>query len=293
MTNINLTIQNKETFLNVMLKEKLDFIVEDINKNWDFMFIIDGKERSGKSTLGITCGAYLSELLKTPFTINNIATGGYDALSKLEHLPDKSVLLVDEAGLMFASADAMTKEQKQLRKVLEIIGQKNMAFILVLPVFTSLHHYPAVERSRFLLHTTADTKTLKRGTFSYYGEEAKRMFYKNYKKDKPLPRPEFMGNFDNFDLWGEEYRKTKVKSLFEAFNKDSKTQDVKRMNNIKAFIHVLIEKGLSYRDIQDAISKYGGHITLSRISEIANSHNSAFVSAGQLPYNDHAGHTST
>ena len=52
----NLTIH-----LHVRLRQKLDNIKKIIKKKWDAVFVIDGGERSGKSTLGMTAAWYLSD----------------------------------------------------------------------------------------------------------------------------------------------------------------------------------------------------------------------------------------
>ena len=70
----------------------------------------------------------------------------------------------------------MTREAKKLQKVLDVIGQKNMIFIIVLPSFFDLNKQIAIRRSKFLLHCYTDN-TLQRGRFTYFGERKKKILY--------------------------------------------------------------------------------------------------------------------
>ena len=103
-------VKDKEFYLDDFLKQKLDNLKDIVyKKNWDGVFIVDGLERVGKSTLGITCAYYLSD---GNFSVKNICINSDDAIKKIENSPDKSVLLVDEGSLVFNSRDSMRREQK-------------------------------------------------------------------------------------------------------------------------------------------------------------------------------------
>ncbi len=73
-----------------LLLAKLRMIKKLQKKNFDIVFMLDGLEGSGKSTLGNACAFYLSNGLMTE---GNICEGSADAVNKLEHLPDESVLV--------------------------------------------------------------------------------------------------------------------------------------------------------------------------------------------------------
>lgn len=215
-------VKDKEFYLDDILKERLDTLKDIVyNKNWDGVFIIDGLERVGKSTLGISCAYFLSN---GSFTVENICADGDDAIKKIESFPDKSVLLIDEGSLMFNSKDFMRKEQKKLIKILNVVGQKNMIFIIILPSFFDLNKSIAIRRSKFLLHCYTD-KGLLRGRFAYFGEDAKKVLYgvgkKNYDSyEYPKRSMNELGRYTNFNPLGEEYLATKKKSLHAALHED-------------------------------------------------------------------------
>ena len=204
-------------YLDGYLKEKLDNINKIISKGWDAVFLIDGKERSGKSTLGMTCAWYLS---KGKITINNFAKGIEDAKKKVRELPDNSFLFLDEGSLVFNSRDTIRRENVELQKIMDVVGQKNITFIVVLPSIFDLSRAIATRRSLFLLHVYTDDEW-KRGRFAYYGEEKKLELYDLGKKsfNKYVVDPEWYGVFTKFELpFQKEYLELKKQTLDVALN---------------------------------------------------------------------------
>ena len=218
------------------LKEKLDNIKKIIKRKWDAVFIIDGNERIGKSTLGMTAAWYLSN---AKLTLNNFAAGMSDAAEKIEKLPDHSILFVDEASLVFNSKDAITREGKKLAKILDVVGQKNMIFILVLPSFFDLNKSIATRRSKFLMHVYT-ANDMKRGRFTYFGPNKKRQLYTYGKKNfgsYAKPKSDWLGSFDDFRLpFHDEYIELKKKSLAEALGGTDGNGGKIRLSLIRAML---------------------------------------------------------
>lgn len=215
------------TIDNFVLK-KLDNIKLLQREDWDTMFIICGDEGSGKSTFSFICGQYLSNM---SLSLDNIGNGTDDAMSKLKRLPDESVLILDEAELLFASRNTMTKEQKQLTQILMIIRQKRMTLILVTPDFHELSKYVAIKRSRFVMRCFA-VKNRSRGYFAYWGTKKKaKLFYEGKKNfgSYRKPKPEFYGFFTNYKLpFDDEYKKVKFDTLMLAFESAEQKKERKK-----------------------------------------------------------------
>jgi ABC-type dipeptide/oligopeptide/nickel transport system ATPase component len=209
-------------YLDGFLKQKLDNIKMILKKNWDAVIVIVGDEGSGKSTLSFVIAQYLTDM---KLTMDNLSEGSADAIEKLERMPNGSLLICDEAELLFSSRETMSKEQRQLTQVMKIIRQKNMTLILVSPVFFDLSKYIAVDRSRFLLRTYTDSN-LNRGSFAYWGKKKKIRLYQEGKKhygSYGRPKPNFSGKFTNYILpFDDEYQKLKARSLTEAFKNKTK-----------------------------------------------------------------------
>jgi len=206
--------------LNVLLKQRLDRLTKLVADKWDGMFIIDGRERSGKSNLAFSCAWYLT---RGKMTINNISSGLNDCARKIEALPDRSVLVLDEGSTMFSSKDSTGRQQKQLIKIMDVVGQKNMIFIICLPCFFDLNKTIAVRRSLFLLHVRAKelVDSWKREPFYYYDEKAKGILYREGKKkfdSYRYPQPSFDGKYYVFKppFWREYEEVTKKASLKEV-----------------------------------------------------------------------------
>lgn len=213
-------------YIDGMLWNILNNVFLIIRKNFDCVFLIDGMEGTGKSILGIFLGYVLS---KGKLQVNNIAEDCDDAIRKLEGLPNKSVIIIDEGGLMFSSTEVMKKEQRKLVKILNVIRQKQMILIIVSPSFFNLNKYVSVERSRFLLHVYTDEQ-LNRGRFAYFGFKTKRKLFTIGKKcfnSYAKPKSDFIGVFRDFNpTWYDEYLKTKQKSLLSALHEDVKLDRV-------------------------------------------------------------------
>ena len=226
---VMVTIKGKEFYLDSFLKQKLDNLKRIVfQKNWDGLIIIDGLERIGKSTLGLTCAWYLSD---GNFTVFNIGKDTADIVNKIEIINDKSIILVDESSLVFNSKDAMRKEQKKLIKILNVCGQKNLIFILILPSIFDLNKSIAIRRSKFLLHCYADNE-LRRGRFAYFGEDAKKVLYAHGKKnydsyEYPKRSINELGKFTDFNPLGQEYLDTKRETLYKALHEDDRVVSLK------------------------------------------------------------------
>lgn len=236
-------------YLDGYLKQILDDVKMLKEKKWDCVFVIVGDEGSGKSTLSFICGQYLSNM---GLTMENIAEGSKDALDKLQKLPDGSVIIVDEGELLFSSRETMSKEQRQLTQVMKIIRQKSMVFILVSPVFFDLSKYICVDRSKFLLRTTTDTK-LNRGYWQYWGVTRKKKLYRNGKKNYGSyinPKPSRVGRFTNYKLpFDEQYQELKLRSLKEAFEGKKTKEKRDRNMEYKVIAALMNNPSASYGEI--------------------------------------------
>jgi len=229
-------VEKSDFWIDKFLYEKLQNLKMIQEKEWDGVILIDGKERSGKSTLGMICGWYLSN---GNITERNFARGLSDAALKISELPDKSVLVVDEGSTLFSSKDSSTQLQKKLIKILDVVGQKNLIIIICLPCFFDLNKTIAVRRSLFLCHVYPDDK-YDRGQYAFWGERPKARLYRLGKKDFDsygYPKADFIGEYFKFrPPFYEKYLKNiKAQSLKEvleaAVDKPTREFDVTTFKN--------------------------------------------------------------
>ncbi len=238
-----LQIKGEEFKIHELLRGKLDNVKKLMRKEWDVVFLIDGIEGSGKSTLSFICAWYISD---GKLTMDNICEGTEDAVDKLNKLPKGSVLIIDEGSLMFSSTEVMRREQRQLVKILNVIRQKCMCLIVVAPSFFNINKYISCDRSRFLLHVYTDN-SLNRGRFCYFGQKKKKKLYAFGKKkfnSYSKPKSDWTGHFHDYKLpFNAQYQRLKTKSLQVSFKRDIKvSRTVER--DIKASVLAPIAQSL-------------------------------------------------
>ena len=233
--------EKSDFWLDAYLLKKLNNIKRIVRKGWDAVIVVDGKERSGKSTLGMAIAWYLSD---TKLSIENFGIGIEDSAQKIGKLPDRSVLIVDEGSVVFSSKDATTRAQKVLMKILDVVGQKNMIFIICLPSFFDLNKMIAVRRSLFLCHVYPD-ESYNRGFYAFWGENRKKWLYYLGKKEYGSymkPSPDFIGRFPNFKppfykKYLEEIKRVTLKEVIESAKDLKKVRLKAKIDEIKKKIY--------------------------------------------------------
>lgn len=209
-------INEQKIYLNHKLHSQLELLKQYLKKGFDGPFLLTGDEGSGKSTLALIIAWYLTN---GNFSVDGIIEGTSDSVDKLEKAERGSVLILDEGSLLLSSKDVMTREQKALTKILQIIRQKNLVLIIVAPSIFDLSKY-IVHRCKFLIHVY--TKGLSRGRFQYFKGPKKNLLYLKGKKegDYNCVQSSFTGRFTDFKPpFYKEYLKTKERSLLEALRK--------------------------------------------------------------------------
>lgn len=238
------------------LLNKLKSLKKIQSKNWDGVIVVDGKERSGKSILGMVMGWYLSN---TKLGINNFARGLDDAAKKIANLPDKSVLILDEGSTVFSSKDSMSSSQKKLIKIMDVVGQKNLIFIICLPCFFDLNKTIAVRRSLFLCHVYPDSN-YNRGRYAFWGENGKKILYTQGKKNHDsyaFPSASFVGMYPNFEppFLQDYLDKVKKESLDAVINDaiDEKKDPDAMVRKVEEIFYgwLHITKGIPVRELQE------------------------------------------
>jgi len=259
--------------LNELLRQRLDRVSNLVKDKWDAMFIIDGRERSGKSNLACACAWYLT---KGQMTVDNFASGLQDCAKKIAKIPNGSVLILDEGSTMFGSKDSTGKAQKQLIKILDVVGQKNLIFIVCLPCFFDLNKTIAIRRSLFLIHIAPKVlkDRWKREPFYYFDEKGKSILYREGKKRNDsykFPYPSFDGKYYVFKppFW-DEYERTIKKASLQQVIDDA----VESEGNVGARPKNKNERGHLFFELKNALGltniELGERLNLS--SSIISSH---------------------
>ena len=211
--------EQHEYYMDGYLKNAYETAKKEIKNDWDFIFIYDGVEGSGKSVKAMQDAVFcdpnmtLKQMAWTPETFKT-------AILNAEKFQS---VIYDESHSGLNSRAAMTSVNRNLVSLLTEIRQKNLFVFIVLPTFFDLDKYVALWRSRALIHVYTKN-SFERGYFAFYNVDKKKMMYVKGKKfyQYSVVKPNFIGRFTNYyPLDQDEYRKLKYKALKERDNKET------------------------------------------------------------------------
>lgn len=211
------SFDGKDYYIDGRLKEQLDkkVLPELKKKDKDVVFIIDGREGSGKSKFADLLGGYAASYFKTNFNLNNFAMTPDEFRNLIRESPKNSVVIYDEAHRGMSSRRALSEINNILVDLMMEMRQKNLFVLIVLPTIFMLDRYPALFRSRGLFHIYERERN--RGFWVFYNEKNKQKLYMAGKKlfdYNCIPFPKFRGRFTNQYVVNEiEYRIKKEKAF--------------------------------------------------------------------------------
>lgn len=135
------TIKEYESYRNLKLFCNLAWA--KCNNNNDFIFMINGKRGTGKSTTGVQIlRYYLIKFLKEKFnsrTLRDHMICNTDLLADaVYNLPDKHPIIIDEAVLAAYVGDFAHRNVKELIKLFTVCRTKNRAVGIVTPEFNDV-----------------------------------------------------------------------------------------------------------------------------------------------------------
>lgn len=255
--------------VNSLLPRKVSFFIDDVlrreldkvryrvlNKDFDFVGLIDGREGSGKSVLAMQVGAYLDP----NFSLDNIVFTSEEFISKIKDPKTKkgSCILLDEAFNALNSRASMTEVNRSMGAVATEMRQKNLFILIVLPSFFDLDKQFALHRSSSLIHVYLKD-SVQRGQFLIFPRSSKLQLYLNGKKTYNYSRPKSPYapcKFTNFYTVDEnEYRSKKS----NAFKKRTVSNQARNwLNQRNAYIkYIYSTMGLTQEELAKIPTNYG------------------------------------
>ena len=218
---VHFEINGKRLYIDDRIKTQLDskIIPELKRKDMDAVFIVDGKERIGKSVFAMSIGSYVASCFKSKFDLSNICLNPLEFRDKIQKASKNETVIYDEAHRGMGSAGALTEINKILKDLMMEMGQKNLFVVVVLPTFFLLDRYIVLFRARGLFHIYTNKR--QRGYWVFYNERNKKRLFLKGKKEfnyNCITFPSLRGRFMNgYPVSEEEYRKKKSKSFKEGF----------------------------------------------------------------------------
>lgn len=244
-----------------------------INRDNDYVMVIDGEEGSGKSVLAMNIAKYLDP----SFDLNDIVFTAEDFMNRVKTAPKYKTILLDEAYNSANSRASLTSTNRAMACVSTEMRQQNLFVIIVLPSFFDLDKHFALHRTKSLFHTYL-TEEGKRGQFIVFPKNEKRLLYlfgkKTYSYSKPnSPLPAMRFN-KYYPVDEEEYR-NKKREAFKSRGIKQESPNHKWKLQRDALIRYFYRKGdIKYKDFVDIFDKEGiKGITEKQIGNIVTLYN--------------------
>lgn len=191
--------------LDPVLRSNLGLIAREVWYNdFDWLFLISGGERTGKSDLENWLAKFFQNrgfhfsldpekkhLLLFEKSLSNV----------LLNLPRHSVVCIDEGGEVLFSRESMKRNNVEIIKTLQAMGAMGHIVIICLPNWRWVDKYVRQQRVKTLIRVISHPKrvgdfvTRERGFYRFYNQ--KQVVYAT-KFNKPLGRPPFAGRYSAF-----------------------------------------------------------------------------------------------
>lgn len=232
-----------EYYMDGYLQHAFDIAKKQIRNDWDFLFVYDGVEGSGKSVKAMQDAFYCDPGL----CFDQYAFSPYQFKKAIQAAEKYKAIVYDEAHSGLNSRAAMSMINRSLVSMLTEIRQKNLFVFIILPTFFDLDKYVALWRSRALIHVYSK-ENFERGYFAFYNVDRKKQLYLKGKKlyQYNAAKPNFVGRFTNhYTLDQEQYRDVK----FQALHKKEKSTDdaeVQKVVHEMFYKRVMQAEGLTH-----------------------------------------------
>ena len=254
--NIHFYIEPK---LQKNLENKVKYFL--LKQDEDYVIVIDGKERSGKSVLAMQIGKYVDPTLN----LDRVCFTPDEFKKAITTATKGQCVIFDEAFRGLGSSSALSEVNRILKSMMMEMGQKNLFVIIVLPTFYLLEKYVALWRTRCLIHIW------KKGYWRLFNSKKKKLLYLNplgkryysYVHVKTNLRGRF---YNQYPLNEEEYREKKAKSFKEGFKKFGNDKYMEQRDKLVWILYKNL--GESIRNIVKLFESDGVQLKKSQISTI-------------------------
>jgi len=281
---VKVEVGGETYYVNKKLKEKWDNIKDGnlVKKDEDRIYVIDGREGTGKSVFALQQAAYIDPSIIEEKKLPRITYSAEETLKAIRNTKSKGnetkAIIWDEAFRGLSSKSALSRTNKKLVQSLMEMRQNNLVLFIVSPSFFLLEHYPAVLRTNALFHIEKEkTDGMSKGKrfFRVYNYNKKAQLYMiGVKKGWGYPiRTKFKDYFFNKYPGGKEfeklYRQKKLDSLKENIQEENKESiGWKEMQRNVLLKYIYDNMNLTYTNIQEIMEKAGYPIARGTLSKV-------------------------
>jgi len=245
----------KSCYMDNNLYERLQKTKKRVKRDEDRVFIVDGPERTGKSTFT----QQKARVLDPSFTHERMCMTVPEFREAIENANKYQAIVFDEGFRGFSSRNTMTVINKILVTKMMEIGQKNLFIFIVLPTFFMLESYVVLHRATGLFNVYK--RRNQRGYWKYYNKNKLKRLYVMGKKfhtyaGKNFPKPNFRGRFlDQYVINEKAYRKKKLDSFKQSeMDIDNQPRVGAKYFNQRNMLLAMLKK--KYNMTQEDISKF-------------------------------------
>lgn len=239
-------IHNKSSYIDGYLYSNLTLAMKSIRKDLDMVFIIDGYEGVGKTSLSFLCASFVDP----DFNLDRVCFNAKQFKEAVDKAKPYQAIIFDEAYASLSSRGALSDVNRALISMMTQIRYKNLFIFVNIPCFFELDKYMAVWRSRALLNCRFG-RNFQRGYFYFYSVKRKKDLYVKGKKFYEYKVPaNFKGRFTRNDFIDPiKYKEKKLKSLKDKPMVSEQFKRVKRQRNkcLKKFV----DDGMTHGDIAE------------------------------------------
>jgi hypothetical protein len=280
------TYRGKSAYIDDRLAFELENnVIPDLQKDdTDFVFCIDGKERSGKSKFADNIAGFVASKLDIDYSEDNFYLSPTQFRDGILKSKKRQIAIYDEAHKGMGSRRSLSEINNILVDLMMEMGQKNLFVILVLPTFFMLDKYAAIHRTHGLFHVykskDRNEKTRKRRRYwVFFNEKNKIELYikgRQYLNYNVVKFPPFRGTF--YDQWiidKVKYMEKKKNSFKEHGKKETKAEIYINQRN-KVIYALSRELDIGYMLLMKKLRKYNVKFSKTAVQDILNEMNDVF-----------------
>lgn len=240
-------------------------------KDEDRVFLVDGRERTGKSVFTFQQAKYLDPT----FDVSRVCFKPEEFLNCIRTAKKGQVIVFDEAFRGLSSKSALSKTNKAVVQAMMEMGQRNLIVFIVLPTFFLLEMYAAVLRSEALFHIYKNKKGVRK--FRVYNYKKKAELYKLGKKkgfSYDWPKTKFRDRFFNIYAIDEtSYRAKKEQALQDMDGTGDADGESKYQEKwYKTVVALRKELKLTEKSTSELLSRYQVRVGAAQVGEITRKH---------------------
>jgi hypothetical protein len=246
-------------------------IIPDLHKNdKDCILAIDGKEGTGKSTLGLQ----LCKFVDNSFNLNRVVFTPEEFKQAIYDAKNGQAIMYDEAFTGFSSRASLSGINRMLISLIMQIRQKNLFIVIILPTIFLLDKYISLFRTRALIHVYENKG--RRGFYNVYSEKKKRrlIMAKEARTYSYGVKTKKKGRFYGiFALGGKDeekkYREKKLKALEQSEATPINASVIKYREQRDIMVYTLRKHmKTSYRALALLLNDVGFEVSYRQIATI-------------------------